>query len=298
MAPHYRAYLLLSIAVFFWGGNVIIARALSHSISAVALNCGRWWLATLLILPFAWKFLKNDWLLIRRHWLLISVLGLLGVSLFNTLLYQAAHTTSSTNIALIQTTMPAMIIVMMALFFREQHHLRAWVGVLVSILGAMLVVSRGDWQVFMQWQFAAGDLWMLLANFFYGVYSILLRSKPVIHDLSLLAASFVAGSLILIPLFAWDLQQHSLPAMNLQLGASLLYVAIFPSILSYFFWNRGVALVGASLAGFFICLIPVFTAMLARIFLDEMFYWYHVAGLMMIFSGFILFQKKPGKPRN
>ncbi len=291
----YNAYLLLSIAVFFWGGNVIIARALHNSISAVALSSGRWWLATLIILPFAWRHMQKDWQQIRSHWLIISILGLLGVSLFNTLLYQAAHTTTSTNIALIQTTMPAMIIIMMALFLGEKQRPRAWLGVLVSISGAALVVSRGNWQVFREWSFAAGDLWMLLANFFYGLYSILLRNKPPIHNLSLLGASFIAGSLLLVPLFIRDMSEHTLPDLTFELSASLLYVAVFPSIISYLFWNRGVELAGASLAGFFICLIPVFTAILAALFLHEQLYWYHIAGLFLILGGFLLFQLKPRK---
>jgi len=292
MSIKYKAYLMLSTAVLFWSGNLIVARGLNESISAVALASGRWWLATLILMPFTWRAMKRDWPVIRQNWLIITLLGLTGVSLFNTLLYQAAHTTTSTNIALIQTTMPAMIVLIMALFMAEKHSWRAWLGVIVSVAGATLVVSRGDWQVLQSMSFVSGDLWMLLANLVYGIYSILLKKKPAISSLSLLGSSFIAGSLLLVPVFAWDIGINPLPQMTSHLAGSLLYVAIFPSIASYLAWNRGVSLIGPSLAGFFICLMPVFTGILATVFLQEGFYWYHVTGLLFIFAGFVLFQQK------
>ena len=110
--------------------------------------------------------------------------------------------------------------------------------------------------------------------------------------MSFLGASFIFGSLILLPLMIIDLQQNPLPSLTPTLAGSLLYIAIFPSILSYLFWNRGVELIGASMAGFFICLMPVFTAVLAALLLNEQLFWYHLAGMLMIVSGFVLFQQR------
>ena len=286
------AYLLLTLTVLFWSGNVVIARLVHNDISAIALSTGRWWLATLILLPFTWKFLKKDFIQLKKHWLFITLLSFLGISLFNTLLYHAAHTTTSNNIALIQTTMPAMIVLLAALLFGERSGLIASIGVAISIAGALLVVSRGDLQVLTSMAFTAGDLWMLLANLVYAFYSVLLRKRPDIHPMSFLGASFIVGSLLLLPLLLWDMTQNPLPQLTPVLSGSFLYIAIFPSILSYLFWNRGVAMIGASMAGFFICLIPVFTAVLAAMFLNESLYWYHLVGMLLIVTGFILFQRR------
>ena len=292
MTQSVKAYLLLTFTVFFWSGNVIIARLLHSDISAIALNTGRWWLATLFLLPFAWHFLKKDFSVILKHLGFLSLISFMGISLFNTLLYQAAQTTTSNNIAMIHTTMPAMIVLLAAIVLKENIRLRALAGVAISISGAMLVVARGELNVLLSWGFAAGDLWMLIANLVYAIYSIMLKKRPEIHPMSFLGASFVIGSILLIPLFIWDLSNNPFPEMTPLLAGGFLYIAIFPSIVSYLFWNRGVALIGASLAGFFICLIPVFTAILSAIVLKEALSWYHLVGMVFILTGFILFQRR------
>ena len=136
---------------------------------------------------------------------------------------------------------------------------------------------------------------MLLANLCYAIYSVLLRHRPPVHALSFLGISFIVGSLALVPLFAVDVVVSGLPQLTSLTISSLLYIAIFPSILAYLFWNRGVAQVGANQTGFFICLIPLFTAVLAAVFLDETLQWFHLFGLLLIVSGFVLFQRRPAR---
>jgi len=293
MSHSLKAYLLLTLAVLFWSGNAVVARLLHSDISAIALACGRWWLATLILLPFTWKYLRKDASILLKQWRYITVMGILGITLFNTLLYQSAHTTTSTNIALIQTTTPAMIILLVSVLYREKPGILAMTGVSLSMGGAVLVVAQGQWSVLSEMNFVRGDLIMLTASLVYALYSVLLRKTPAIHTSSFLAGTFISGSLVLIPLFLWDLTLHPLPVVSTPLLSSLIYIAIFPSILSYLFWNRGVSMVGASLSGFFFCLIPVFTAILATLFLEESLLWYHFAGLALMVCGFILFQSRP-----
>ena len=292
MTPSVKAYIFLTFTVLFWSGNVIFARLLHADISAIALATGRWWLATVFLLPFAWRYLKKDLKLITKNIGYLSLISFMGISLFNTLLYQAAHTTTSNNIALIQTTMPAMIVLLAVVFLKEQIRPMALLGVVISISGAMMVVARGDLNVLLSWDFAQGDLWMLVANLVYAIYSIMLKNRPDIHPMSFLGATFFIGSALLLPLFLWDITNNALPEISTTLVSGFFYIAIFPSILSYLFWNRGVALIGASLAGFFICLIPIFTAILAAFVLDEALSWYHLTGMLLIMAGFVFFQRR------
>lgn len=285
------AYLLLALTALFWAGNAILARGLHAQISPVTFAFWRWALASALLLPFAWRVLRADWPRLRADWPWVLLLAVLGVSVFNTVLYHAAHSTTATNIALVQTVMPATIVLLGALLFGERVSLPAVAGVIVSMLGAAVVVLRGDPSALLHWRLVAGDLWMLLAVVAYALYSVLLRRRPQVHPLSFLAASFVLGTLVLLPVYAWEAARSGPPAVTGGLLAGIAYVALFPSILAYLFWNRGVALIGASRAGFFICLIPVFAAVLAMLFLGERLHPYHLAGLGLILAGFWLFNR-------
>lgn len=292
--PVHAAYVLLSLTALFWAGNAIVARGFHETVGPLTLAFLRWGAASVLVLPLAWPWLRRDRDLLVAAWPRVLVLALLGISAFNSLLYHAAHSTTATNIALIQTAMPAMIVLFGAVFFGDPVGPRRAAGVGLSMLGAAVVVLGGDGRALLEGELAAGDLWMLLAVADYALYSVLLRHRPPVHPLALVGATFIVGTAVLLPLFLWEAAVRGLPPASPGLVAAVGYVAVFPSVLSYLFWNRGVELIGSGRAGFFICLIPVFTALLAALFLGERLELYHFAGLLIIVAGFVLFSR-PGK---
>lgn len=291
------AYLLLALTALFWAGNAVVARGLHQEVSAVTLAFARWSLASLLVLPFAWRGLRADLPALRARWPAVLLLALLGISTFNTLLYQAAHTTSATNLALVQATMPAVIVAFGFVLFGERLSRAGTLAVGLTMAGAAVVIGRGDPLALLQRQWVAGDLWMLGAVAIYALYSVLLRTRPRVRGLSFVAATFVLGTLLLAPLAIWDWARHGLPAASPLLLGGIAYVAVFPSILAYLFWNHGVATVGAGRAGLFICLIPLFTAVLAALLLQESLEPYHVLGLTLIVAGFLLFERAEPRRR-
>lgn len=286
------AYALLTLTTLFWGGNAVVGRALHAMIPPVTFAFWRWALAALILLPFAWTHLRKDWPLIRASWRILLALSVFGISCFNTMLYQAAHTATATDIALIQTAMPAVIVLLSLLLLRERVSRRAGVGVALGIGGAVYVVVHGEFSALTHLRLVPGDLWMLAAVFLYAFYSVLLRWRPPIHPLSLVWSTFVLGDLLLLPLYLWEWSARGAPALNWQVAAGALYVALFPSVLSYLFWNRGVHVIGANRAGLFICLVPVFASALAIVFLGESLHTYHVVGLALILSGFLLVNRR------
>jgi drug/metabolite transporter (DMT)-like permease len=285
------AYLLLTLTALFWAGNAIVGRALHTSVHPVTLAFWRWTLAALFLLPFTWKHLRRDWHTLARHWSTMFVLSLLGISSFNTILYHAAHTTTATNIALIQTALPAMILLLGFLLFGERVSHLGLLGMTLTIGGAVVTVIHGDFAFLRNAQFVSGDIWMLLAVFLYALYSVLLRKAPRVHALSFLTATFVVGAAALLPLYLWEWHALGAPVLTTGLVAGALYVAVFPSIFAYLFWNHGVATVGAGTTGLFNCLIPVFAAVLALAFLGERLHAYHFVGLTLIVAGFALFSR-------
>jgi drug/metabolite transporter (DMT)-like permease len=287
------AYLLLPVAPLCWAGNTVLARGAAELIPPVSFAFFRWTAAFLLLLPFTWHLVRSDWRQVASHWKIMVLISILGISSFNSLLYTAAHTTTAINLALIQTAMPAIIILISMRLYHETVRNLQIAGVLLCVSGACLVVLRGQLQTLLQLAVAPGDLIMLFAVFLYALYSALLRKRPPIHPLSFLTYSFGIGIIGLLPVYLWERAWVGTPQFSREVVFSILYVAVFPSIIAYFCWNRGVELIGANRAGPFINLIPVFASVFAVIWLDETLQLYHLAGLMLIGGGIFLFNRKP-----
>lgn len=287
----WRAYLLLAIAPLCWAGNIVLARSVVDIIPPVSLAFWRWTIASLLLWPFAHPHARKDWPLFARHWKMIFFLSLVGISGFNTLLYLAMHTTTAINGALIQTTMPAVIILISLLAFKEKVTRLQSLGVGLCVLGAGLVVLRGRFSTILDLSFVEGDLLMLAAVLLYALYSVFLHRRPSIHPLSFLIYTFALGALGLLPLYLWELTYSQAFALNVDVVASVLYVAVFPSIVAFFCWNRGVELIGANRAGLFINFIPVFASLMAIIWLGESLKAFHLIGMLLIFGGMVLFNR-------
>jgi drug/metabolite transporter (DMT)-like permease len=283
--------LLLVLAPLCWAGNAVLARGVIHLIPPVSLALWRWTIASLLLWPFAHQHAKRDWTLFVRHWKLMFFLSLVGITFFNTLLYIAVHTTTAINTALIQTVMPALIIVITWVGFREKVTRLQSIGVVSCMLGACLVVLRGRLSTFFDLSFVEGDLLMLVAVLLYALYSVFLRRKPPMHALSFLLYTFALGALGLLPLSLWELSYRPAFVLNFEAVASVLYFATFPSIVAFFCWNRGVELIGANRAGLFVNLVPVFASIMAVALLGESFKAFHLIGMLLIFGGMVLFNR-------
>ena len=224
-------------------------------------------------------------------WKIICLLAFFGVTTFNTLLYFSVHTTTAINVALIQTTMPAVIIILSLVIYGERISWLQALGVTICMAGAGVVVLKGSWRTLVEMSLVQGDLIMLLAVVFYALYSALLPKRPSIHSFSFLTYTFGAGCLGLLPLYLWEIVTVGGFAITPTTLGSIAYVAVFPSIVAYFCWNRGVASIGANRTGLFINLIPMFTAVLAILFLGETLLMYHLAGMGLILVGFTLFNR-------
>ncbi len=284
-------YLLLALPPLFWAGNAVLARGVIDLIPPVALAFWRWAIALALILPFSWRQVRRDLPLARQGWKVLLLLGFTGIACFNTLLYAAAHTTTAINIALMQTAMPAIIILITFGLFRERIGRHQAFGVALAMAGAATIVLRGELRTVLDLAFAEGDLLMLAATVLYALYSALLRMRPPIHALSLLTLTFLIGVVFLLPLYAWEWLHTPTLALSPAVLSSVAYVAVFPSILAYLCWNRGVEWIGANRAGLFINLTPFFASALAAFFLGESIRGYHLTGMGLIVGGMLLFNR-------
>jgi drug/metabolite transporter (DMT)-like permease len=289
-----RPYLLLTLTALFWSGNFVLGRAVHGSVPPVGLAFWRWAGATLILIGPAWGHLRRDGPVLAASWPIVLVLSALGVAVFNTLVYIGLQTTGALNAVLMQSTMPVMIVALGFLAFRDTVTVRQAVGIALSLSGAVAIVTRGNPAALAGVELNGGDLWIVLAVASYAAYSVLLRRRPAVHPLSLLVATFLPGSLMVLPFYVWE----SLSGRPVRLDApsllAIAYVAIFPSILAYFCFNRGVELVGANRAGLFIHLMPVFGSIMAVLFLGERFEPFHAAGIALILAGIVLATRRGG----
>lgn len=283
-------YLMLILPPLFWAGNVVLARGLASQIPPLSLSFLRWATALLFLAPFTWRLLYRDRHLLSGHWLIIWLCSLFGISIFNSLLYTATQTTTALNCSLMQTVMPAAIILCSFFLNREKIGLQQGAGVLLCLLGATWIVLQGKLAAIGTLKLVSGDLWMLVAIFCYALYSTLLPRRPQIHPLSFLTLTVALGTLLLLPPFLIELQIKGPPAATASVLGAILYVALFPSIAAYLCWNRGVEVIGANRAGLFINLVPVFAAGMAILFLGEKLQGFHLIGMIMVLGGMGMFQ--------
>jgi drug/metabolite transporter (DMT)-like permease len=280
-------YLLLTLTALFWAGNAVVARALHTLLPPATMAFWRWVLALLLLLPFVLRPMYDQRALLRANWMRLALLGVLGVGCYNTFLYGAMQTTTATNGVLINSMTPLLIVLIGRMLFGVRMTGRQQAGILLSLLGIVGIVSRGDVAVLMRLDFNHGDLLLVGGALTWALYTVLLRWRPAgIDNLAFLGAAVVGGiMLLMLPLYLAELASGRTAVWNAETGAGMVYFAVFPSILSYLFWSRGVQHVGANRAGLFLYLVPVFGILLAITFLGEQLHLFHLAGGALIFTG-------------
>lgn len=282
------AYLYLILALLFWSGNFILGKLLVDVFPPVALTAIRWTIGLVVLLPVV---LRPPGLprVERVHWPALVLLGFIGMVLYPVLVYVAVRYTTTVNASLIQAAIPTVTVLMAVLLFRDRVAVRQWLGIVVAFAGVAWVVAEGRPVTLATLGFNVGDLLMLVNVFAWAIYTIV--AQRVMRYYSALGVTFylvVIGLLFLYPAALWEMQGRALSPLTLPIALALLYLGVFPSVLSYVFWNKGVEMIGASKASMTINLIPVFTAVLAALFLDERIGLHHVVGGLTVALGVYL----------
>lgn len=289
-----KPYLILLLPPLFWAGNFIVGRAIADQASPVSLSFWRWVLALAIIFPFVIKPILQQWPIIKHHLGVLTLLAVLSVTAFNTLAYIGLQYTTATNGTLLNSFIPIFILIISSLFFAEKINSRQIAGVIVSLLGVFIILSKLDISVIQQLSFNKGDLWILVGALDWALYSIFLkRYRPSdLSGLSFLGTTMILGLIVLLPLYLINPFNEAGLIMNQSTLSALLYIALFPSIFAYLAWNYGISKVGASIGGQFIHLMPLFGALMAVVFLNEKIQLYHLLGGISIAIGLWLSVQK------
>jgi drug/metabolite transporter (DMT)-like permease len=278
--------------MIIFSGNILIGKAISD-LPPVTITFFRCFIAFLILLPIGLQELKKNRSLLLQEWKPIVSLSLSGIVLFNLFLYASLQFTSSTNVAVIETTTPVFSVILGMLFLKERLNRVQYIGIFLSLIGAIWVITKGSWTIISQLQFNLGDVLVLLAVIAWAVYSLLIKQHS--HKFPLygsLAVMLFLAVVVLLPFAALEWRTGILHLVEPQLIFGLLYLGIFPSVLALIFWNKGVAAIGPSRASIFLNLLPVFTIIGAVLFLGENVSIVQVIGGIVVVVGVYLSTKE------
>ena len=290
----YLAAIYLFAATFFWAGNFIVGKTASiNEIPPVSLNFYRWVLAWLILLPFTYKELIKKKNYILNNIGLFIILGITAVTIFNSALFYSLKFTQVISGVLMISTVPVMIIFISSLLKIERTNIFQIIGVILSLTGVLFIVTKADFELLKNLDFNRGDIFMIIAMLSWATYSALLKKqKYELSQISLLQAVIGFGVIFLIPLYLIDLNMGNLIKLEKPFFLTLTYVVLFPGLASFFFWIKGVSLIGANRAGVFLHLMPILGAVMAMIIFDEKILFYHFLGAIFIIAGITLSNKK------
>lgn len=288
--PHASPYLLLSLTAFFWALNWVVGRAMAGRVTPFALTFARWFVAVLVMMPFAWPEIRAHRALIRREWKRIAWLALWGTGPYNVFAYYGLQYTTATNGVILNSAVPVLIIVFGWALYRDTITRIQAAGVAISLAGVLAILTRGDPLVLAHFSLNKGDLVVLAGMACWSAYTVFLRTKPAgLPGLALLACCASIALVLLLPFVLLEMTFfHGRFEVTPATVSAVVYLGVFASFVAYIFWNRGVSEVGANVAGIFMHLMPLFGALLAWIFLGERIRPFHVAGMALILAGIAL----------
>jgi drug/metabolite transporter (DMT)-like permease len=279
------AYLMLSFTALCWGGNAIFGRLAVGEVSPMALTMLRWLFALVLLLVVARGQLVRDWPVMRPRLPFLAVMGALGFTAFNALYYVAAHWTSAVNIGILQGSLPVFVLIGAFVAYRTPVGRLQLTGVAVTMLGVVLVASRGDLARLTGLALNLGDVLMIVCCALYAGYPGALQRRPAVGALSLFTVLAAAALVTSLPLVALEAGLGRLQWPTPEGWIIVALVSLFPSFLAQIFFIRGVALIGPGRAGVFVNLVPVFASILAVVVLGETVALFQAAALVLVLGG-------------
>ena len=286
----FLAVFLLTSASFFWSGNFFAGKiAYLSDLTPFKLGFFRWLLAMLILLPFTYSEIIRNYNYYKKNILLMTFLGFLAVTVFNSLTYISLQTTLIINSTLMASIAPVLMIGFSWLIFKTKTTILQFAGIFLSLLGAFSIILKGNINNLFNLYFTSGDVWMFTAVVSWCLYSVLLKKiDNSISQLASLQVMVILGLLFIFPLYIIENYNTSfLPTQKIDF-VIIIYVAIFASIIAFFSWNKGVSIIGPNRSSLFLHLIPVFSSIWAVSFLNEKFSFFHFIGIIFILSGIIL----------
>ena len=290
ISNNYKAYFLLILTALFWSGNFIVGKAASiYEIPPFSLNFYRWLFAFIILFPFTYKEILDNKKYILENIGFFIILGITSITIFNSIVYYSLYHTQVISGVLMISTIPVWIMFIASLLKIERTNIFQIIGVVLSLTGVICIITKADLELIKNLDFNKGDLSMVVAMFSWAIYSALLRKKTYkVSQIALLEVIIICGFVFLIPVYFIEMSLGYKVVLNTPFVLTLTYVVLFPGIIAFLFWIKGIAFIGANRAGVFLHLMPIFGAIMAIVIFNEKFMLYHFLGAVFIIVGIIL----------
>jgi drug/metabolite transporter (DMT)-like permease len=291
----HQPYVLMLLTTLYWGGNVVAGKLAAPEMSPLVITFIRWLIVSVVLVGLLSRSVLQEAATLKSRWRYVFVMSLVGFTGFNALFYLAASKTSALNMAIIQGSMPVFVIIGALLLGSRMKPLQIG-GVLLTLIGVVMTASRGDFEVIRTLAFNEGDLWLLIASFFYSGYTLALRNRPQMSALAFFTGMAVGAFVTSIPLVMAEVAAGSAVwPKNTYAWLIMAYIAFFPSLLAQIHFLRAVELIGPGRVSSFYNLVPVFGAILSVLIIGEKLAFYHFIALGMVLVGIALVNRQPAK---
>ena len=292
--PNLLAYIFLLLTVTFWAGNFIVGKYASlYEVPPFSLNFYRWFFAWLILAPFTLPEIIKKKEYIVKNYKLFIILGVTSITIFNSIVYYSLNFTQVISGVLMISTIPVMIMFFSSILKIEKTNVFQIIGVILSFLGVIIIITKANFEILKNLDFNKGDITMVVAMFSWALYSTLLkRQKYELSQISLLQVVISFGLIFLIPVYFIEYQVGFRIDLDKPFILILLYVVLLPGLASFILWIKGISMIGANRSGVFLHLMPIFSAIMAMIFFNEKFMFYHILGACFIVTGILLSNRK------
>ncbi|UQD57622.1 DMT family transporter [Flavobacterium sp. K5-23] len=284
-----KGVLFALTATLLWSVNMVIASGIKGHIPPVGLAFWRWTIACIVLMPFAIRSTIRNLAVIKKNIRYLIATAILGITIFNTLIYFAGRTTTAVNLSLIAISIPIFIVAISRIAFKEKISVHKMIGIVTIITGVLVLITKGSLQSLLHINFTRGDLLMLVACFFFASYTILVRLKPEeLPAKVFLFSVFTLGVLFLFPFYLWEHLFYNKVVLDSTTFFATTYVGIFASLVSYYLWNESIRLIGTNNTALIYYLIPVFSGIIAYLFLNQKIVLTQFISMGIIVSGLVI----------
>ena len=291
-----NAFLLLVLTMMMWGGNAVAGRMAVGEVSPMALVTLRWLISAAILAVFARRQIAAEWPALRPHWRSIVVMGIVGFTAVNALYFWAAHHTTAVNMAILQGSMPAFVLLGALVFHRTRITPMQMIGLVVTMAGIATIATKGHVETLLTLSFNPGDLLILLMAVIYSAYTVALRDRPKVSGLVFFSGMAVVALVTSLPLLGIEIATDNVQWPTPKGWLVVAYVALLPSLVSQLLFMRAVDLIGPGRCGLFVNLVPVFGAIFAVLILSEPFGLYHAVALALVIGGIFLAERLGARP--
>ena len=288
-----KAYIFLVLCTLFWAGNFIVGKvATLFEIPPFSLNFYRWLIAFIILFPFTYKKISENFDEIKKKIIPLSIMGFTSITIFNSVVYYSLNFTQVLNGVLMISTIPVLIIFFSSCFTNEKVKINQILGVITSLIGVLIIITKFQLNTLLSLNLNKGDLWILVAMISWATYSIMVKEKKINLDpLALLQTLIFIGLIFLIPFYLYELHNVQYLKLNIPVLLTVGYVVIFAGIGAYIFWIGAIKIIGPSRSGVFLHLMPIFSSLMAIFLLGERLANFHIFGALFILTGIIVSTK-------